>query len=109
MSALPNRHSAALADRYRLERELGRGGMATVYLVQDLKHDRKVALKVLKPELAAVLGPSGLSWRSRPRPRPSDPAGLREAAGLRMADDPRVYAYRQTRYMSSLFVAEGAR
>jgi eukaryotic-like serine/threonine-protein kinase len=50
------RLSAALADRYRIERELGAGGMATVYLAQDLKHDRKVALKVLKPELAAVLG-----------------------------------------------------
>jgi eukaryotic-like serine/threonine-protein kinase len=46
----------ALADRYRIERELGQGGMATVYLAQDIKHDRKVALKVLKPELAAVLG-----------------------------------------------------
>src|SRR5687768_15185448 len=51
-----DRVSAALSDRYRLERELGQGGMATVYLAQDLKHDRKVALKVLKPELAAVLG-----------------------------------------------------
>ncbi|HSB54754.1 MAG TPA: protein kinase, partial [Gemmatimonadales bacterium] len=50
------RLTAALADRYRLERELGQGGMATVYLAQDLKHDRKVAVKVLKPELAAVLG-----------------------------------------------------
>jgi serine/threonine protein kinase len=48
---------AALADRYRIERELGAGGMATVYLAQDLKqHGRKVAVKVLKPELAAVLG-----------------------------------------------------
>jgi serine/threonine-protein kinase len=46
----------ALADRYHIERELGAGGMATVYLAQDLKHERKVALKVLKPELAAVLG-----------------------------------------------------
>ncbi|HJX86182.1 MAG TPA: serine/threonine-protein kinase, partial [Gemmatimonadales bacterium] len=46
----------ALADRYRIERELGRGGMATVYLAHDLKHDRSVALKVLHPELAAVLG-----------------------------------------------------
>ena len=51
-----DRLSAALADRYRIERELGQGGMATVYLAADLKHDRKVALKVLRPELAAVLG-----------------------------------------------------
>ena len=51
------RLSAALADRYVLERELGRGGMATVYLARDLKHDRPVALKVLLPELAASLGP----------------------------------------------------
>jgi serine/threonine-protein kinase len=47
---------AALADRYRLERELGAGGMATVYLAHDLKHDRQVAIKVLRPELAAVIG-----------------------------------------------------
>ncbi len=47
---------ASLADRYTIERELGQGGMATVYLAQDLKHDRRVALKVLRPELAAVLG-----------------------------------------------------
>jgi len=46
-----------LADRYVIERELGRGGMATVYLAHDLKHDRRVALKVLHPELAATLGP----------------------------------------------------
>ena len=48
--------TAALADRYRIERELGQGGMATVYLAEDLKHKRQVAIKVLKPELAAVLG-----------------------------------------------------
>jgi len=47
---------AALADRYRIERELGQGGMATVYLAQDLRHNRQVAIKVLRPELAAVLG-----------------------------------------------------
>jgi serine/threonine protein kinase/Tol biopolymer transport system component len=56
VTAVAERLSAALADRYRIERELGAGGMATVYLAQDLKHDRRVALKVLKPELAAVLG-----------------------------------------------------
>jgi Tol biopolymer transport system component len=56
MSETAERLSAALADRYRIERELGAGGMATVYLAEDLKHDRQVAIKVLRPELAAVLG-----------------------------------------------------
>jgi len=56
MTETPARLSAALADRYRIERELGQGGMATVYLADDLKHDRKVAIKVLRPELAAVIG-----------------------------------------------------
>jgi serine/threonine-protein kinase len=51
-----SRLTTALADRYTIERELGAGGMATVYLAQDLKHDRKVAIKVLRPELAAVIG-----------------------------------------------------
>jgi Tol biopolymer transport system component len=50
------RLSTALSDRYRLERELGSGGMATVYLAEDLRHRRKVAVKVLRPELAATLG-----------------------------------------------------
>jgi serine/threonine-protein kinase len=53
---LDHRLTTALADRYRIERELGQGGMATVYLAEDLKHDRKVAIKVLRPELAAVIG-----------------------------------------------------
>ena len=53
---IDHRLSTALADRYRIERELGQGGMATVYLAHDLKHDRKVAIKVLRPELAAVIG-----------------------------------------------------
>ncbi|HSE28294.1 MAG TPA: protein kinase [Gemmatimonadales bacterium] len=56
MTDIPARLASALADRYRLERELGQGGMATVFLAEDLKHDRKVAVKVLKPELAAVIG-----------------------------------------------------
>ncbi len=56
MTAPPSHLAAALADRYRVDRELGAGGMATVYLAQDLKHDRKVAIKVLRPELAAVIG-----------------------------------------------------
>jgi len=50
------RLAAALADRYTIERELGRGGMATVYLAHDIRHDRDVAIKVLKPDLAAALG-----------------------------------------------------
>jgi serine/threonine-protein kinase len=50
------RLSAALADRYVIERELGAGGMAMVYLAHDVRHDRKVALKVLRPELSAILG-----------------------------------------------------
>ena len=56
MSDMADRLSAALEGRYAIERELGEGGMATVYLADDLKHERKVALKVLKPELAAVVG-----------------------------------------------------
>ncbi len=56
MTEAMERLKAALADRYAIERELGRGGMATVYLAEDLKHKRKVAVKVLRPELAAVLG-----------------------------------------------------
>jgi serine/threonine-protein kinase len=50
------RLKAALADRYQIEREIGSGGMATVYLAQDLKHKRQVAVKVLDPELAQALG-----------------------------------------------------
>ena len=56
MAEALERLTASLSDRYRIERELGAGGMATVYLAQDLRHDRKVALKVLRPELAAVIG-----------------------------------------------------
>ncbi len=56
MTETTGRLTAALADRYRIERELGQGGMATVYLAHDVRHDRHVALKVLRPELAAVIG-----------------------------------------------------
>jgi serine/threonine-protein kinase len=55
MSAIA-RLTAAIEDRYRIERELGVGGMATVHLAQDLRHDRAVAIKVLHPDLAAALG-----------------------------------------------------
>ncbi len=57
MSDLLDRLKTALADRYAVQEEIGAGGMATVYLAEDLKHHRKVAVKVLRPELAAVLGP----------------------------------------------------
>ena len=56
MPEITSRLSTALADRYKIERHLGEGGMANVYLAEDLKHHRKVAVKVLRPELAAVLG-----------------------------------------------------
>src|SRR5881398_70908 len=56
MAEVTEQLAAPLADRYRIERRLGEGGMATVYLAEDLKHDRKVALKVLRPELAAIIG-----------------------------------------------------
>src|SRR6476659_4076050 len=56
MTDVQSHLTIALADRYRVQRELGEGGMATVYLAQDLKHDRRVAIKVLKPELAVVIG-----------------------------------------------------
>ncbi len=56
MSDATERLNAALEGRYAIERELGEGGMATVYLADDLKHRRKVAVKVLRPELAAAVG-----------------------------------------------------
>lgn len=52
----PDRLRTALADHYRLDREIGAGGMATVHLAHDLKHDRNVAIKVLHPDLGAALG-----------------------------------------------------
>lgn len=56
MPEITEQLSSALADRYRIIRRLGEGGMATVYLAEDIRHDRKVALKVLRPELGVVLG-----------------------------------------------------
>ncbi|MDP3768886.1 MAG: hypothetical protein Q8S13_12795, partial [Dehalococcoidia bacterium] len=56
MTTITERLTTALADRYVIERELGAGGMATVYLAHDVRHDRKVALKVLRPELSAIVG-----------------------------------------------------
>ena len=62
------RLGTALAGRYAVERELGHGGMATVYLADDLKHHRKVAIKVLRPELGAALGPERFMREIRERP-----------------------------------------
>ena len=81
---IADRLGSALAGRYVLERELGAGGMATVWLARDLRHDRSVALKVLRPELTAVpvrLGirrttaPRYACWvvRAKPRSRMSSP------------------------------------
>ena len=56
MSTIEERLASSLAERYAIEREIGRGGMATVYLAQDIKHDRTVAIKVLQPELSATIG-----------------------------------------------------
>jgi serine/threonine-protein kinase len=67
-----------LSDRYEVERELGRGGMATVYLARDLRHDRQVALKVLDPELAAAIGrPLHREARIAALTAPAHPSGLR--------------------------------
>ena len=79
---------SALTDRYRIERELGRGGMATVYLAHDLRHDRPVALKLLHPELAATLGAGTLSSgdpNRRQAAAPSHPAVVRLGRGGRPA------------------------
>lgn len=57
VSDILTRLQAALKDRYAIQRELGRGGMATVYLATDQKHERDVAIKVLHPELAVAVGP----------------------------------------------------
>ncbi|MFN9256866.1 MAG: protein kinase domain-containing protein, partial [Gemmatimonas sp.] len=56
MSDVLARLTSSLADRYRVERELGAGGMATVFLAHDLRHERDVAIKVLHPDLGAALG-----------------------------------------------------
>jgi serine/threonine-protein kinase len=64
MSNLLERLNVAFAGRYAIEQELGRGGMATVYRAADLKHDRHVAIKVLRPDLAAAVGPERFGPRN---------------------------------------------
>ncbi len=63
-----DRLKTALADRYAIQEELGAGGMATVYLAEDLKHHRKVAVKVLRPSSPRLSAPSGSCARSRSPP-----------------------------------------
>ena len=70
---LLERLQSALADRYAIERELGRGGMATVYLAQDLKHGRRVALKVMRPELAHGARARAVPARDRIAGQPAAP------------------------------------
>ncbi len=88
MTDQTDRLKSALADRYAIERELGSGGMATVYLAEDVKHHRKVAVNVLRTDVSSELG-VGRSWRthaarhgtglaSRDRPDPRLGIGRRE-------------------------------
>src|SRR5256885_13746386 len=70
--ALP-RLKAALAGRYTIELELGQGGMATVYLAQDVRHDRRVAVKVLRPELSLELGADRFGREIHPAARVNHP------------------------------------
>ena len=77
------RLNAALEGRYAIERELGEGGMATVYLAEDLKHNRNVPLKVLKPELAAVVGAEGVTAASSLSPSRGSRARRRRPSGSR--------------------------
>ncbi len=69
-----DRLAAALADRYRIERELGAGGMATVYLAHDVRHDRKVALKVLRPGALRHPGRRAVPGRDQDHRQPAAPA-----------------------------------
>ena len=82
------RLKAALADRYAIEREIGAGGMATVYLAEDLKHHRKVAVKVLRPELAATLGPERFLREIEVAARLQHPHIILRAVGIRREQGP---------------------
>ena len=85
MSDAITRLNAALEGRYSIEREVGEGGMATVYLADDLKHERKVALKVLKPELAAVVGADRFLAEIKTTANPSTRISSRSSTRVRRA------------------------
>jgi serine/threonine-protein kinase len=89
------RLQVALVDRYRLDRELGQGGMATVYLADDLKHRRKVAIKVLRPELAAVIGAERFLREIDVMARLNHPhiLGLHDSGETRANDGERPFLY----------------
>ena len=89
MTEITAKLSTALADRYQIERHLGEGGMATVYLAEDLKHKRKVAVKVLRPELAALTLNSHL-----PVPRGGSTRASRAKVRGLMGAEPPYQAYR---------------
>ena len=80
MTTALDRLAAALADRYRHRARAGPGGMATVYLAHDLRHDRKVAIKVLRPELAAVIGAERFLREIQHHRRPPAPAHPRRSS-----------------------------
>ena len=74
MNSTVQRLSEALAGRYRIERELGTGGMAIVYLARDVRHDREVAVKVIQPEVVAVVGADRFIRRNQDDGAPQAPA-----------------------------------
>ncbi|MBP2648701.1 MAG: protein kinase [Gemmatimonadetes bacterium] len=87
-----SRLATALADRYRIEREIGAGGMATVYLATDLKHGRQVAIKLLRPELGAVLGAERFLAEIRTTANLQHPniLGLIDSGSIALSDDSRL-------------------
>jgi len=83
MTAAIERLAVALGDRYRIERALGAGGMATVYLAHDLKHDRKVAIKVLRRIAPVCSRSGGRRSRATPEATPTRPASTCRRSSLR--------------------------
>lgn len=95
------RLQTALGDRYTIQRELGRGGMATVYLARDLKHERQVAVKVLRPDVAASLGAERFLREINVTPKLNHPRG----PGRAQATGPLRHGHipSRTEYIKGLF------